>query len=164
MATGPKRDLTLEISNAIKNTSMKLGLYHSMFEWFNPLYVADKNSGYRTNKFVREKTMPELYELVNKYEPSLIWSDGADNARSTDYWNATSFLSWLYNDSPVKSDIVVNDRWGNDTMCKHGGFLTCNDNYSPGKLVVSFFLKIDTMRVRIYSFRSGYNVALNYSN
>ncbi|XP_027701959.1 tissue alpha-L-fucosidase-like, partial [Vombatus ursinus] len=47
------------------------------------------------------------------------------------YWNSTKFLAWLYNDSPVKDQIVLNDRWGKDNPCKHGGYLTCRDHYKP---------------------------------
>ena len=37
--------------------------------------------------------------------------------------------------SPVKDTVVVNDRWGKNIRCKHGGFLNCNDRYNPGKMV-----------------------------
>lgn len=30
--------------------------------------------------------------------------------------------------------VVTNDRWGKDTLCKHGGYLTCSDHYDPGVL------------------------------
>ena len=36
--------------------------------------------------------------------------------------------------SPVKDTIVVNDRWGIGTTCKHGDYLTCSDRYNPGTL------------------------------
>jgi alpha-L-fucosidase len=32
----------------------------------------------------------------------------------------------------VKENVVVNDRWGKDAMCKHGGFFTCQDRFNPG--------------------------------
>lgn len=40
------------------------GLYHSMYEWFNPLYLQDKAKHFQTQDFVKRKTLPELYELV----------------------------------------------------------------------------------------------------
>lgn len=38
------------------------------------------------------------------------------------------------NFSPVKDTVVVNDRWGYDSRCKHGGFLSCDDRFNPGKV------------------------------
>ena len=81
--------------------NLHLGLYHSMFEWFNPLYIADEASGFKNQDFVFGKALPELVQLVNMYKPDLIWSDGDWHAPDT-YWNSTEFLAWLYNDSPIK--------------------------------------------------------------
>lgn len=134
MDVGPNRDLVGELAAAIRSkTNIKFGLYHSLFEFFNPLYLADKKNNFTTQDFVRQKTMPELYELVNQYKPDVVWSDGEWEANSS-YWNSTNFLAWLYNDSPVKDTVVTNDRWGSDTMCKHGGYYTCNDKFDPGAI------------------------------
>jgi len=46
--------------------------------------------------------------------------------------------------SPVKDTVAVNDRWGSNIRCKHGGFLNCNDKYNPGKqrylLIMEFYI------------------------
>lgn len=130
MDVGPKRDVVGEFSAAMKKSSLRLGLYHSLFEWFNPLYLADQSNNFTTTDYPDTKGTAELYELVNTYEPELIWSDG--DSGPVEYWKSREFLTWLYNDSPVKDNVVVNDRWGTDTHCQHGGFLNCHDRYNPG--------------------------------
>ncbi|XP_077006959.1 tissue alpha-L-fucosidase [Tamandua tetradactyla] len=130
---GPHRDLVGELGTALRKRSIRYGLYHSLFEWFHPLYLLDKKNGFKTQYFVSSKTMPELYDLVNKYKPDLIWSDGEWECPDT-YWNSTNFLSWLYNDSPVKDNVVVNDRWGQNCSCHHGGYYNCQDKFKPGTL------------------------------
>ena len=39
-------------------------------------------------------------------------------------WKSEDFLAWLYNESPVSSTVVVNDRWGEETRSRHGSFYT----------------------------------------
>ncbi|XP_014769556.1 alpha-L-fucosidase isoform X1 [Octopus bimaculoides] len=134
MAVGPHRDLVGELAVAIKETSIHFGLYHSLLEWFHPLYLQDKASNFTTHEFAKTKAIPELYEIVKQYKPEVIWSDGDWECDDT-YWNSTQFLAWLYNESPVKDTVCVNDRWGKNVRCKHGGFLNCNDRYNPGVLV-----------------------------
>ncbi|XP_067281694.1 tissue alpha-L-fucosidase-like [Pseudorasbora parva] len=130
---GPHRDLVGDLGNAIRERSLHYGLYSSLFEWFNPLYLSDKKAGFKTQDFVAKKVMPELLNLVNRYKPDLIWSDGDWEAPDT-YWNSTEFLAWLYNDSPVKDVVVTNDRWGKGCYCKHGGYFNCADKFTPGQL------------------------------
>lgn len=53
---GPHRDIIRELADAVRtNTSMKFGLYHSLFEWFHPIYLEDKRNAFSTNEFVTTK-------------------------------------------------------------------------------------------------------------
>ncbi|XP_037120698.1 tissue alpha-L-fucosidase-like [Syngnathus acus] len=131
--TGPHRDLVGDLGEAVRNRSLHFGLYNSLYEWFNPLYLKDKQNGFQTQEFVLHKLLPELYNMVVRYRPEVIWSDGDWEAPDT-YWNSTQFLAWLYNDSPVKDTVVTNDRWGAGCACKHGGYYNCEDKYTPGQL------------------------------
>ncbi|XP_067001183.2 alpha-L-fucosidase [Anabrus simplex] len=131
---GPNRDLLGDLAAAVRNkTDLKFGLYHSLYEWYHPLYKLDKQNKFETQYFVNQKTIPELHELVNNYLPEVIWSDG-DWEGSDTYWASKEFLAWLYNQSPVKDTVVVNDRWGPGIPCKHGDFYTCKDRFNPGVL------------------------------
>jgi alpha-L-fucosidase len=60
---------------------------------------------------------------VNRYTPDIVWTDGEWDHPS-EKWKSTEFLAWLYNESPVKSTVVVNDRWGKETRSLHGGYYT----------------------------------------
>ena len=141
MDVGPRRDLVGDLAKAVKNASsphtgkpLRFGLYHSMFEWFNPMYLADAAANYTTHTFVDTKTIPELYDLVKKYEPEIIWSDGAWQEPSS-YWKAPEFLAWLATNSTVAETAIWNDRWGKDVECKHGSFWNCKDKFRPDGLV-----------------------------
>jgi alpha-L-fucosidase len=156
---GPNRDIVGELAAAIKNTTnLHFGLYHSLFEWFNPIYLADKANNFTTQNFVNDKTLAELYELVNNYQPEVIWSDGDWEAPDT-YWKSQEFIAWLYNESPVKDTVVTNDRWGIGDSCKHGGFYTCADRYNPGHLVQHKWENAMTIDGQSWGFRR--NIVLN---
>ncbi|EGC29909.1 hypothetical protein DICPUDRAFT_58554 [Dictyostelium purpureum] len=133
---GPGIDIVGELTKAVKNLGMHMGLYHSLYEWYNPLYNSDKDSGNPPKKdvYVQQVLMPMLMDLVNTYEPHIIWADG-EWEQTSSYWKSTEFLSWLYSDSPVKDQVVVNDRWGSECRGVDGGFFTGNDHWQPGHLV-----------------------------
>jgi len=131
MALGPNRNLLGDLAVAIReNTDIKFGLYHTQGTFFHPLFEQDKANNFETNEYTRLVTIPELHELVETYKPEVVWSDG-DWFNTTGYANATHFLAWLYNESPVKDTVVVNDRWGKDVRGKHGDFWTIKDRYNP---------------------------------
>jgi alpha-L-fucosidase len=72
---------------------------------------------------------PQFKDLVTRYKPALIFSDGEWEMTSAE-WRSPELLAWLFNDSPVKDDVVIDDRWGKDTRHKHGGYWTTE--YTPG--------------------------------
>lgn len=117
MDSGAKRDLAGEFAAAIRKTNLKLGFYYSLFEWYNPLWLRDKD------KFVEQHYFPQVKDLVIRYKPDILWTDG-EWERSDKEWRSEEFLAWLYNESPVGDKVIVNDRWGKDTRKKHGGYYT----------------------------------------
>lgn len=115
--SGPGRDLLGELTDAVRKTDLKMGIYYSLYEWFNPLYTAD------VDLYVEKHMMPQIKDVVTKYKPSLIFTDGEWDYPYTT-WKSTEFLSWLYNESPSKEEVVVNDRWGKETRHHHGSYYT----------------------------------------
>ncbi len=115
--TGPMRDLVGDLTDAVRKTTVKMGFYYSLYEWYNPLYLND------VDQFVDKHMIPQFKDVVKKYSPSLIFTDGEWDHEDTT-WRATEVLSWLYNESPCKDEVVINDRWGKHTRHKHGGYYT----------------------------------------
>jgi alpha-L-fucosidase len=114
---GPKRDLMSELATATRTKGMKFGFYYSLYEWFNPLWLSDKP------RYVTEHMIPQFKDVVTRYEPAIIFSDGEWDIPSKD-WKSEALLAWLFNESAVKDHVVVNDRWGKETRHNHGGYFT----------------------------------------
>lgn len=117
VSIGPKRDLVGDLSNAVRRKGLHMGFYYSLYEWYNPMWLYDKP------RYVREHMFPQFKDLVTHYKPDVIFSDGEWEMTSAE-WHSPELLAWLFNDSPVKDDVVINDRWGSDTRHKHGGYWT----------------------------------------
>ncbi|MGN1099858.1 MAG: alpha-L-fucosidase [Christensenellales bacterium] len=115
---GPKRDLVAEILDACEKEGIRRGVYYSLTEWKNDLISGDDYS-----RYVSEKMIPEMKELVDKFNPEYIFTDGEWSVDS-ESWDSRNILSYIIQESKVKDTIVFNDRWGNDTRGLHGGVLT----------------------------------------
>ena len=114
---GPHRDFLAELKAALEKTDVRFGVYHSVYEWFHPLYLKNPE------QYALEHLHPMLKELITKYEPATLFTDGEWDHPSS-VWHSTEFLTWLYNESPVKDFIVPNDRWGKETRGHFGGNFT----------------------------------------
>ncbi len=120
---GPKRDILGDLTDAVRRKGLKMGFYYSLYEWYNPLWLNDKP------KYIREHMTPQFKDLVTRYKPSIIFSDGEWDLPSSE-WKSPELLAWVLNDSAVKDEVVLNDRWGKDSRHKHGGYWTTE--YTPG--------------------------------
>jgi alpha-L-fucosidase len=114
---GPKRDLLRELADATRARGLKFGFYYSLYEWFNPLWLKDRS------RYVREHLFPQFKDVVTRYQPSIIFSDG-EWEMSSQQWHSEELLAWLFNESPSRDEVVVDDRWGADTRHKHGSYWT----------------------------------------
>jgi alpha-L-fucosidase len=114
---GPKRDLLGDLTNSVRRKGLKMGIYFSLYEWYNPLWLSDRD------KYVTAHMIPQFKDVVTRYQPSVIFSDGEWDMPDKK-WHSEQILAWLYNESPSKDDVIVNDRWGKGCRHVHGGYYT----------------------------------------
>src|SRR5689334_8474304 len=115
--TGPHRDLLGDLTSAVRRHNVRMGIYYSLYEWYNPLWLSDKP------RYIAEHMHPQFKDVVSRYKPSIIFSDGEWDMTSAE-WRSPELLAWLFNESPVRDEVVIDDRWGSDTRHKHGGYYT----------------------------------------
>jgi len=131
--SGPKRDLVGDLTDAVRDAGLKMGLYYSIWDWFNPYWPEDEQPTTAAKrkqdlpvaglkKYVREVMSPQFKEIVNLYQPALIFSDG-DWWMDDEKWETKPLLAWLFNNAPNKDEVVINDRWGKVRKL-HGGYFT----------------------------------------
>lgn len=114
---GPHRDICGELTDAVRKQGLHMGFYFSLYEWNHPMYHSN------VNQYVDEHMLPQLKDLVSRYSPEVVWSDG-EWEHPSQTWKSEEFLAWLYNESPMRETVVINDRWGEETRSKHGSFYT----------------------------------------
>lgn len=103
MDIGPKRDLVEDLTNAVKSAGMRMGLYYSIIEWesswthrtetgyYVPKKIVDKYK-IPEDEYVDQHLIPQLKDLVESYQPSLIFSDGGEWDGLENYWKPRNFL------------------------------------------------------------------------
>jgi alpha-L-fucosidase len=114
---GPKRDLLGDLTKAVRDRGLKMGFYYSLYEWYNPLWLSDRK------RYVTEHMFPQFKDVVTRYQPSVIFSDGEWDMPSNE-WKSEELLAWLFNESPCRQEVVINDRWGKETRHHHGTYFT----------------------------------------
>ena len=103
------RNIVSELTNSVKDKGMKMGFYYSTsFDWsFNPepidAFAKDMINGITTSEYT-EYVKNHWYELIDKFEPSLLWSD----IGAPPLLDLFELFAYYYNKFP---DGVINDRW-----------------------------------------------------
>ncbi|QKW10439.1 alpha-L-fucosidase [Streptomyces sp. NA04227] len=121
---GPHRDFVKELMDAAQDSPLKKGLYFSMPEWFHPAGGWTRNgpvnpytgkdipyTGYKPVKdYVMDHQYPQMLELVDRFDPDIIWCDiGGNN-------NSNEFMARYFNQAknrPSPKEVTVNNRCGN---------------------------------------------------
>jgi alpha-L-fucosidase len=106
---GPERDLVGDLSEAVRDSGLKMGLYYSLAEWNHPLHRWYTDPPESIGPYVDQYMVPQFKELVSAYRPSVLFSDG-EWLNSAEQWRAREIIDWYFR--TVGPDAVVNDRWG----------------------------------------------------
>ncbi|MFX0058094.1 MAG: alpha-L-fucosidase [Candidatus Heimdallarchaeota archaeon] len=102
------RDIVGELSKEVRKLGMRFGVYYSgVLDWsFNPEPIKDDISflenHLRTPEYI-EYANNHWYELIDKYEPKILWNDIGYVPT-----NAYKIVAYYYNKVP---DGIINDRW-----------------------------------------------------
>jgi len=133
MDVGSRRDLLGELTEAVRKRGLRMGLYYSLIEWETNTtgrtpsgrFIAQETMdeyGIPLDQYVDNHVIPQLEELVTRYQPAVIFSDAGEWDEDEDFWKTKEFLAWLYNNAPNRDEVVVNDRWAKGMPGKHGDY------------------------------------------
>ena len=79
--------------------------------------------------FVRDYIIPQCKELIDKYDPDLLWYDG-EWKWPTERRGTRELAAYYYNRAAGRKEVAVNDRYGDDPASRgqHGDFFTSEFN------------------------------------
>lgn len=132
-----KRDILAELVNACKKYGLKYGFYYSHWQdweypggampyWYN--WIADEDF----EKYWREKSLPQVKELITQFDPDLLWFDTwEDQTHITD--ERRDELIALVRE--LSSKCLINGRISYLNPGDNIDFLEMHDNRYPDKIL-----------------------------
>lgn len=126
MKMGPRRDLYGEMVAAARKHGLRIGLYYSFYEWNNPIYrgkdgvseykgcrkLNDEDGDGDSNEFVDDFMIPQIKELIDKYNPDILYFDG-EWEHGYPYWRGRQIAAYYYNRAAARGqEVIMNDRFG----------------------------------------------------
>ena len=104
---GPKRDLVREYVDACREFDIKIGIYNSLMDWYNPDGYnchTDSDANYRFTKYLKELNR----ELMTNYgKIDLLWYDGGETMEGYEGWDALNMNQMI---RELQPDIIINNR------------------------------------------------------
>lgn len=119
-----KRDILGELSEACQKAGIKLCFYHSIMDWHHPdaqgvnypKYNDDASFNPRFSSYRDNYMLPQLEELITKYDPGVLWFDGEWIKNWTEPQGKD-----LYNFCrKLKPDLIINNRVGKGRKGRQG--------------------------------------------
>ena len=115
---------------------LRTGVHFELAEWLDPATLKRVLPPWRADALyavdpVRYRdtvAWTQLTQLVETYRPDDVYTD-SEWDWDADWWRSREWLAWLFNESPVRDHVVVNDRWGNETRGHHGSYFVCEYEY-----------------------------------
>ena len=109
-----KRDLLAELKAACDKHGVALGFYHSIMDWHHPDAQAPHHPTYNTKdkknpnfeQYFENYLKPQVRELVEKYDPAILWFDGE---WIPEYTHEQGLEMYNFVRS-LKPDIIINNR------------------------------------------------------
>jgi len=109
-----RRDLLAELKTACDEQGIALAFYHSIMDWHHPDAQAPHYPTYNTkekmnpnfNQYYEEYLKPQVGELVEKYDPAILWFDGEWIPEYT-HEQGMDMYNYVRN---LKPDIIINNR------------------------------------------------------
>lgn len=79
-AMGPKRDITGELTDAVRAAGLRMGLYYSgLIDWQfanDPIFTESQNFGNACPTYeYADYSYNQMKELIDRYKPSILWND-----------------------------------------------------------------------------------------